>query len=304
MCQPGPLARSVGDLMLAMHVLTREGSRPFQRLDSAAPLRGCRIGFYTDNGMMQASPAIRRAVTAAARALEAEGCVVDEWKPPNVDLMWHVYIALLVVGGLARARQLARGSKLNWNVRQALLAGVLPNMAFRIAGRTLRIAGQSRMGEGLGYCAESYDQVLERRTRLCHSFTNAMDVARIDAILCPVFPVPALHHRVTTFIEAGLSYTAIYNLLGLPAGVVAATRVANGEETDRRSRLRPADRAARRVESGSAGLPVGVQVVARHWREDIVLEIMLLLEKHLRRQPLFPVNPPPGFNSFEDILDS
>jgi Asp-tRNA(Asn)/Glu-tRNA(Gln) amidotransferase A subunit family amidase len=123
---------------------------------------------------------------------------------------------------------------------------------------------------------------------------DVADAARVDAILCPIFPVPALNHRVSPFIDEGLSYTAIYNLLGMPAGVVAATRVAGDEEMERRSRFSPADRAARRVESGSAGLPVGIQVVARHWREDIVLGIMLTLEEHFRRQPMFPFNPPPG----------
>ena len=131
-----------------------------------------------------------------------------------------------------------------------------------------------------------------------------MDVAQIDAILCPTFHVPALHHRVSAFIDEGLSYTSIYNLLGMPAGVVAATRVASGEETDGRSSFSPTDRAARHVESGSVGLPVGVQVVARHWREDIVLGLMLLLEEHFRGQLAFPFGPPPTLTACNDILSS
>jgi fatty acid amide hydrolase len=107
---------------------------------------------------------------------------------------------------------------------------------------------------------------------------NAMDAARLDAIVCPVFHTPALRHRVSSFLDGGLSYTAIYNLLGLPAGVVAATRVGEAEESDRRPGLSLTERAARNVEAGSAGLPVGVQVVARHGREDIVLGLMSLLE--------------------------
>jgi fatty acid amide hydrolase len=49
---------------------------------------------------------------------------------------------------------------------------------------------------------------------------------------------------------------------------------------------------ARRVETSSAGLPVGVQVAARHWREDIVLAIMAALEEHFRAQPDYPAHPP------------
>jgi fatty acid amide hydrolase len=35
-------------------------------------------------------------------------------------------------------------------------------------------------------------------------------------------------------------------------------------------------------------LPVGVQVVARHWREDIVLAVMAALEDHFRSTPDYP----------------
>jgi fatty acid amide hydrolase len=52
------------------------------------------------------------------------------------------------------------------------------------------------------------------------------------------------------------------------------------------------ERAARKVETGSSGLPVGVQVVSRHWREDIALSIMFALEEHFRAQPDYPLSPP------------
>jgi fatty acid amide hydrolase len=42
---------------------------------------------------------------------------------------------------------------------------------------------------------------------------------------------------------------------------------------------------------GSTGLPVGVQVVARHWREDVALAVMAALEEHLRRQADYPLRP-------------
>ena len=39
----------------------------------------------------------------------------------------------------------------------------------------------------------------------------------------------------------------------------------------------------RRNERGSVGLPVGVQVAAPHWRDDIVLAVMQQLERHFGR---------------------
>jgi fatty acid amide hydrolase len=49
--------------------------------------------------------------------------------------------------------------------------------------------------------------------------------------------------------------------------------------------------AAKNVETGSAGLPVGVQVVARHWHEDVALGIMSALEEHFRAQSDYPAHP-------------
>lgn len=89
-----------------------------------------------------------------------------------------------------------------------------------------------------------------------------------------------------------LSYTTVYNLVGMPAGVVAATRVRPDEESDRAASRDLVEHAARRVEAGSTGLPAGVQVVARHWREDVALAVMVALEEHFRRQPDYPATPP------------
>ena len=85
-----------------------------------------------------------------------------------------------------------------------------------------------------------------------------------------------------------LSYSSTYNLLGMPAGAVAATRIRPGEESDRPNSRDLVERAAKQTETGSAGLPVGVQVVAKHWREDVVLGLMGLLEEHFSKRPDYP----------------
>ena len=76
-----------------------------------------------------------------------------------------------------------------------------------------------------------------------------------DAIICPVYPQPALLHGASTQDAnfRGFSYTMAYNLAGLPAVVV-------------------------RCGESSAGLPVAVQIVAKPWREDVALAIAARLE--------------------------
>jgi amidase len=83
-----------------------------------------------------------------------------------------------------------------------------------------------------------------------HSF-----LSNYDAILSPVAAHTALPHGTSTEEQnlRGFSYTMTYNLTGWPAAVVRC-----GETRD--------------------GLPVGVQIAAAPWREDIVLALARRIE--------------------------
>jgi len=85
-----------------------------------------------------------------------------------------------------------------------------------------------------------------------------------------------------------MDFDSYARLLGMPAGVAAASCVRPGEESDRVPSRDRMERKAAEVEKGSVGLPVAVQVAARHWREDIVLAVMSELEAHFRRQADYP----------------
>ena len=73
-----------------------------------------------------------------------------------------------------------------------------------------------------------------------------------DVIICPVNAVPATPHDK----PAPLNYTFAFNLLGWPVAVV-------------------------RCGTSPEGMPIGVQVVARPWREDVAIAVALHLEKIL-----------------------
>jgi amidase len=72
---------------------------------------------------------------------------------------------------------------------------------------------------------------------------------RYDVIICPVNATPASKHGEPT----PFNYTYTYNLLGWPVVVV-------------------------RCGTSPEGLPIGVQVVARPWREDVALAVAGRLE--------------------------
>jgi amidase len=79
-----------------------------------------------------------------------------------------------------------------------------------------------------------------------------------DLLVCPPCARAAMPHE-TTFDEENqlfFSYTMIYNMTGWPGAVVRA-----GTSTE--------------------GLPLGVQLVARPWREDVALASALEVERAL-----------------------
>jgi len=81
---------------------------------------------------------------------------------------------------------------------------------------------------------------------------------KYDVILCPVHAYPALPHGGTLSLGRfpGLSYTSTYNLTGWPGAVV-------------------------RGGTSPEGLPIGVQIVARPWREDVALAVAQHIEAAL-----------------------
>jgi len=83
-----------------------------------------------------------------------------------------------------------------------------------------------------------------------------------------------------------------YVMLNFPAGVVPVTKV-EPSETSWIGPL-PQDGIAKRcaeVVRGSEGLPVGVQVVARPYREDVALAVMAAIEAGVQGDVGYPKTP-------------
>jgi amidase len=77
-----------------------------------------------------------------------------------------------------------------------------------------------------------------------------------DALICPVFDTPAPVHGRIELEGEGVGYTTPYSLTECPSAVV-------------------------RCGTSPEGLPIGVQVVAAPWRDDVVLTIAAHLEEAL-----------------------
>jgi fatty acid amide hydrolase len=161
------------------------------------------------------------------------------------------------------------------------LAG-LPNAWRPAAVGAATLLGQRRLAGQIAAIRErtvaEYWVLIEEQQAYRRRFLAALDRGGFDAILCPPHALPALTHGAAYYLSTAASYAMLYNLLGMPAGVVPVTRVRANEARPRGFGLDMVAKTARAVERGSAGLPVGVQVVARHWREDVALALMGALE--------------------------
>jgi amidase len=75
----------------------------------------------------------------------------------------------------------------------------------------------------------------------------------VDVIVCPAMPQPAIRHGESTESWFGDTYSDVHNLTGWPAVVV-------------------------RGGTSAEGLPIGVQLVAAPWREDVALAAARVVE--------------------------
>ena len=286
--QIGPLARRVEDLALALRLIN--GANP-QAVPALADYRSVaistlRIGYYSFDGTLRSAPAVERAVREAAALLREAGAEVVEWTPPAIDEAEHLYYALLTADAGAGLKRSWRGNPVSPLASALPTVAGMPAVLRWLLRKLLARLGQSRAAGMLGHfgftSADQYWTLVEQQLDYQARFAAALDQAGLDVILCPVCPLPAYTHGASKDLGTGGGYCIVYNLLGYPAGVLPVTKVQAGEESNRQVSRDTAEKVAAKVERGSSGLPVAVQVVARPWREHVSLAVMATLESSVR----------------------
>ena len=133
---------------------------------------------------------------------------------------------------------------------RALLAGAGTTESHPLLQLWLDKQGDAPLSAG------DFGALLERLDRWRGGMTRFLE--NHDAILCPVWATPTVPHG--TLVERGwpgASYTRQFNLTGWPSAVVRAGTSSNG------------------------GLPIGVQLAARPFREDVALALAKAVEEAL-----------------------
>jgi Asp-tRNA(Asn)/Glu-tRNA(Gln) amidotransferase A subunit family amidase len=253
----GPLARTVEDARLFLAVAQGEDDRDIMSLPALDlsgrlddSVEGLRLAMDVDLGCYAVAPEVEGAVREAAASLAGAGAVVEE-----VDLGW--------------ARELADAWLAHWGVYLAAIFGdKLADFRDRMDPRVVRL-----MDRGLAMGAVDFKRLEFVRTdawkRLARVFEHH------DALLCPTMSQvarPIDEDELDSYAEhpdgrfRGLDMTSMFNYVSqCPALSVPA-----GWSTE--------------------GLPVGLQIVGRRYRDDEVLRVGAALERARpwahRRPPL------------------
>lgn len=286
--QAGPLARTVEDCELAFKLLVDLASfdtAPVPPGDpQAVAIRGMRIAAWEDDGYFPACAPARRAVREAAQALEEQGAIIDWLKPPRIAELIELYYSIVGSEGGVEATRMLRGSKVDHRVdRMTWMAGLSPAMRWSIV-QTLRLSGQiwqaSLVSVARPRTAAEFWQLCEQLGDVIRSYHQGVFVERgIQAILSPPHALPAPPHKAAIDLLPAASYAYHANLLGLPAGVVPWTTVRADETLTTASARDVAQRRAEEALIGAQGLPIGVQIAAPRWKDEVVLAVMRALER-------------------------
>ncbi|MGO8950217.1 MAG: amidase [Ktedonobacterales bacterium] len=302
--QAGILARTVEDVELGTRVLCGSAERGGETIarplgdPASVEISGLRIAYYSDDTTFAVAPAVQRAVNEAAGVLAGRGAQVVLWRPPAVPDAVDIFFGILSADGAKGARNMLAGNKVDPRIGQLVRLAGMPRPALAMLRRLLRSFGQhnaAAMLSNFGYRDTfHYWKLVEAQDAYQRRFALALDTDEggpFDLIVCPACALPAFPHGASKDLVIAGGYAVLYNVLGYPTGIVPVTRVQPDEESRRKRSRDSMERAARMAELGSAGLPIGVQVVARPWREHVALAAMRAIQESVRSRPDFPVTP-------------
>jgi fatty acid amide hydrolase len=219
---------------------------------------------------------------------------VKPFDPPNVRATLAAYLgALSADGGAAIVASLA-GGEVDPSLEPLRRMASVPGAGRRLVARGARAFGQENIAlmlDAMG--AKSAAELWELTDRLRAfraALVDAMGREDVDVLLCPPYATPALPHGESKNFTLASSYSILFNAAQMPAGVVPVTRVREGEDV-RVAGRDALEKQAARVDAASAGLPVGVQVVGRAWRDHEVLAVMRAIESEVASDEGYPATP-------------
>ncbi len=265
--QIGPLAKSVPDAALLMNLIAGHDPRDSTSVPEPVPdysgfleegLQGLRVGIPREYFEIQGlDPDVEKAVRGAIETIEKLGAVQVPVSLPNTKYVVAVYY---VIAPCEASSNLARYDGVRYGFRNDSGAGLLPMYcSTRSKGFGPEVQRRIIIGTyslSAGYYDAYYGKASQVRTLIREDFNNALKGC--DAILAPVAPSPAfpIGEKTDDPLNMYLSdiFTLSANLAGIPG--ISVPCGFSGE-----------------------GLPIGLQILGRHFDEGILLKIAYNYEK-------------------------
>ncbi|CAM9236267.1 unnamed protein product [Phaeothamnion confervicola] len=293
----GPMANSVGDLDLMMRALLAPMAREcdpyvppgtWDVLRAAdGPGRKLRIGVFHTDRWFEPCTACKRAVHETAAALEAAGHYTEPFELPADG--WEVarlyYGQMAAEGNMHGFVAALEGEPLLPVYSSLKFIADLPNFVRPAVAAALGLRGEKRRASMFrvtrdgGISAREYWGLTTAQMHMCRAFAAALATQKLDVLLFPAVALPAWQHGGSTELTPSLTYTFLANLLHWPAGVVPVTRV-RADEQEYPLEALPGDQRdgvagkAALAMAGSAGMPVGVQLMAPPFEDELVVYAM------------------------------
>ena len=257
-------------------------------------VEGLRVGMYVDDGILAASHAVVRGVERAAEALRGRGASVRAFAPPDVRGMLSWYLGGLSADGGAGLVAALAGGEVDAVLEPLRRMAAVPARARRLLARAAHALRQPNLALMLDAMGDKTVGELWRLTDLLRTYrttlVEAMEREQVEVLLCPVFATPAMPHGGSKNFTLASSYSILFNATQLPAGALPVTRVRAGETRRAHGSDLLVGQAAK-IDAASEGLPVGVQVVGRAWRDHEVLAVMEAIEAEVKRDEGYPATP-------------
>lgn len=268
--QIGPLTQTVEDAATLLQVIAGHDPLDSTSLDAPVPdysaalnqgVAGLKIGLPNQYFAEGLDPRIEELVRATAAKLESEGAELVAIDLPSTEAAVATYYILAPAeassnlsrfDGIRYGKRSSEATDIIDTYRKSREDGFGPEVKRRILLGTYVLSS--------GYYDAYYTRAQKARTLIQREFTEAFQ--QVDAILTPTTPsLPRkLHEADNDPLQDYLAdvYTISANLAGLPAISVPCGKIDTGE--------------------GSL-LPVGVQIMAPHLKDERVLQVGSSIEK-------------------------
>ncbi|KAG0144560.1 hypothetical protein CROQUDRAFT_672323 [Cronartium quercuum f. sp. fusiforme G11] len=298
----GPMARCVDDLALAMEILTDNpdhlrrslGLIPLRfrpELIQASTERPLRLGFFTDDKLIRASPACQRAVFETVERLRARGHECVEIDVDRLDVLQgvEIFVGLSSADGYHTIQShigpdpfepamflTTLGPRLPAFLRYILATILRYGLREKVLARLIEASRKKQVAEVQQWRVKK--QAYEKQVR-----SYLWEEENFDALLCPTQAMPAVPNGSTWNKSVLAESTFLWNVVDSTVGQVPVTKV----ESEKDRSVTAEDVKLGIFEKGvqdlydvdrMAGLPVGIQVVGGAWEEEKVLGIMKIVE--------------------------